>query len=67
MQAESHAGKLASYLPGGRDANFRYVVELRGRRVLKLERAGLTRADIYRATGWTPRQQRYAVRSLAHA
>lgn len=67
MANETAAGTLASRLPGDYQENIAEVVRLRGKRVLKLRAAGLDARAIEDATGWTYRQQRYAVRALEEA
>lgn len=67
MPNETAAGSLASRLPGDYQSNIAEVVRLRGKRVLKLRAAGLDASAIEEATGWTYRQQRYAVRALEEA
>lgn len=67
MPNETAAGTLASHLPGDYQDNIAAVVRLRAQRVLKLRAAGLDARAIEEATGWTYRQQRYAVRTLEEA
>lgn len=63
MANETAAGTLASHLPGDYQANIAEVVRLRGERVLKLRAAGLDARAIHEATGWTYRQQAYALKA----
>lgn len=63
MDNETKAGRLASHLPGEYADNVAEVMRLRAARIRKLGRAGLTRRQIWEATGWTRRQQEYALRS----
>lgn len=67
MASDMAAGVLASHLPGDYRDNIAAVVRLRGQRVLKLRAAGLDAKAIAEATGWTYRQQHYAVRALKEA
>jgi hypothetical protein len=64
MGTETAAGTLASHLPGDYQENIAAVVRLRGERVLKLRAAGLNARAIHEATGWTYRQQRWAVKAI---
>lgn len=63
MPNETAAGTLASHLPGDYQDNIAEVVRLRGNRVLRLRAAGLNARAIKDATGWTYRQQLYAVKA----
>lgn len=65
MASDTAAGRLASHLPGDYQENLAEVVRLRGRRVLKLRAAGLNAKSIEEATGWTYRQQLWAVKAVA--
>jgi hypothetical protein len=63
MRTDTAAGELAAHLPGDYQANLAEVVRLRGRRVLRLRAAGLDARAIHEATGWTYRQQLWAVKA----
>lgn len=62
MGSEAFAAVEASYLPGGVGENLRALMRLRARRIARLQSAGLCRREIREATGWTERQQRYALK-----
>ena len=64
MASDTAAGRLASHLPGDYQSNLADVVRLRGQRVLRLRAAGLDARAIREATGWTYRQQLWAVKAI---
>lgn len=67
MRTETAAGELAAHLPGDYWRNVEDVMRLRAQRLHKLRAAGLDIRTITEATGWTERQQRYALRRFPHA
>jgi hypothetical protein len=67
MRTETAAGELASHLPGDYRRNIEDVMRLRAKRIHKLRGAGLDVRAIAEATGWTERQQRYALQRFPNA
>lgn len=63
MRTETAAGELATHLPGDYRRNLHDVVRLRAQRVRRLRASGLNADAIHEATGWTYRQQLYALKA----